>query len=157
MKRLQVLIVALGMCLALMAGILLIPSNAPVQAAPPAAPTAVTGLVYSPDRNYFELYNDTTVAADTHTAAMDISAQEWCDYQYTVDQLIDGAAVNTTTVTIEYSNDKVTWIDGPALVSANAADASDITRFPTFGRYAQLEMDVTNTATPTWTINVFCK
>jgi hypothetical protein len=74
-----------------------------------------------------------------------------------VNQDIDSSGVNTTTVTLEFSNDRSNWVDGPALVTNNAADASDITRFPVFGRYMQLEMDVTNTVTPTWTINAFCK
>jgi hypothetical protein len=130
---------------------------ASVGAAPPAAPTPVTGLVYSPDRNYFDVYDTVTIAADTHSKILDISAQEWCDIEYVVNQDIDSAGVNTTTVTIEYSNDRTNWIDGPALVTSNAADASDMTRIPIFGRYMQFEMDVTNTATPTWTINAFCK
>ncbi len=158
MKRYRILVLALGLALGLLGMALLAPaSHAPAIAAPPAAPTAVANLVYSPDRNYFDLMDTRTVAADTHTDVMDISAQEWCDFQYKVDQAIDDADVNTTTLTVEYSNDKVAWIDGPALVSNNAADASDITRLPVFGRYAQIELDVTNTATPTWSISAVCK
>jgi hypothetical protein len=154
MKKFQVFVVVVLLGLALLAGLLLPGVTQPAQA---LSVTPVANLVYSPDRNYFEIYNVTTVAADTHSAILDISAQEWCDFQYVADQDIDSGGVNTTTVTIEFSNDRSNWVDGPALVSANAADAGDMTRLPLFGRYMQLEMDVTNTATPTWTINASCK
>jgi hypothetical protein len=158
MKTFRVLVVVAALCLALLAGALVSGTGpVPVGAAPPAAPTPVDNLVYSPDRNYFDLYDTKTVAADTHTPIMDISAQEWCDIEYVVNQDIDSSGVNTTTVTLEFSNDRSNWVDGPALVSNNAADASDMTRLPLFGQYMRFKMDVDNSYTPTWTINAFCK
>jgi hypothetical protein len=156
MKKFQVLLIAVLLGLALLVGALLPVATQPVQA---LSVTPVANLVYSPDRNYFDLFDEVTVATTTHTSIVDISAQEWCDFEYAVDQEIDGAGVNTSTVTIEYSNDHTNWIDGPALVSDNVADASDMTRLPIFGRYMRVEVSTTSTstATPTWTINAFCK
>jgi hypothetical protein len=156
MKKFQVLLIAALLGLALLVGALLPVATQPVQA---LSVTPVANLVYSPDRNYFDLFDEVTVATTTHTSIADISAQEWCDFGYAVDQEIDGAGVNTSTVTIEFSNDRTNWIDGPALVSDNVADASDMTRLPIFGRYMRVEVSTTSTstATPTWTINAFCK
>jgi hypothetical protein len=155
MKTFRVLVVLAALLGALLFGVMIGGTGpAPAQA---LSVTPVANLTYSPDRNYFEIYANKTVATDTHSIPVDISAQEWCDVEYAVTQEIDGADVNTTTVTIEYSNDKTNWIDGPALVSNNAATAADMTRVPVFGRFMQFEMDVTNTATPTWTINANCK
>ncbi len=159
-RKLQTLALVLGLA-AGMLGMALLPVGvqSPAAAAPPAAPTAVANLTYSPDRNYFDLFSEVTVATTTHTSIADISAQEWCDFEYVVDQAIDGVEANTSTATIEYSNDRTNWVDGPALVTNNAADASDLTREPVFGRYMQVEISTTSTstATPTWTINAFCK
>jgi hypothetical protein len=155
MKKLQSLMVLGVLVLALVAGVVISGGGAPPAQA--LSVTPVANLTYSPDRNYFSVYEDTTIAEDTYSYPLDISAQEWCDFQYVVDQELDGSDVNTTTATIEYSNDRTNWVAGPALVTANAADAGDMTRLPVFGRYLRIHMDVTNTATPTWTINASCK
>ncbi len=155
--KIQGFLVALVLGLALVAVALIGISGAPpVQA---LSVTPVANLTYSPDRNYFDLFDEKTVATTTHTSIADISAQEWCDFEYVVNQAIDGVEANTSTATIEFSNDKSNWVDGPALVTDNAADASDMTRLPIFGRYMQVEISTTSTstATPTWTINAFCK
>jgi hypothetical protein len=154
MKKFQVLTVAVLLGLALLVGALLPAMSQPAQA---LSVTPVANLVYSPDRNYFDVYDTTTIAADTYSKILDISAQEWCDFQYVVDQEIDGTDPNTTTVTIQFSNDRTNWVDGPALATANVADASDMTRLPLFGQYMRFKMDVDNSYTPTWTINAFCK
>jgi hypothetical protein len=158
MKRnLQVLAVVVFCVMFVPALVLGLMVAAPPPPAQALSVTPVANLVYSPDRNFMQVYNETTIAADTYSPILDISAQEWCDFQYVVDQEIDSADVNTTTVTIQFSNDDSNWVNGPALVSANAADAGDMTRLPVFGRYMRFYMNVTNTATPTWVLNAFCK
>ena len=151
-NRVPLAVVAGLLALALLGGAWMGASQ-PAGAAPPAAPTAVANLVTSNGRQLFEPMNIKAIAADFNTEAMDVSAYSWADVAY----LIDQGTTNTTTVTIQFSNDKVTWVSGPAVVSANAADASDITRFPLFGQYMRFNVNVTGSDRITWTISALAR
>lgn len=150
-KFLPVLILALVLFVAA----LLVPAtlSGPAQAAPPAAPTPVANLVYSADGNYFTFMADKAWTADGYSDPVTLASFEWADWQY----LIDQSALNTTTVTIQHSNDGENWVDATAVISANEADAGDITRLPLFGRYTRLKVDVSTTDTIRLTVNLLAK
>lgn len=152
-KALPVLVLALVLFVAALLVPAVISGPGPVQAAPPAAPTPVANLVYSSDANYFSFMADKAWAADGYSDPITLASFEWADWQY----LIDHGTPNTTTVTIQYSNDGQNWVNGPALISNSAADAGDIVRLPLFGRYTRLRVDVTNTQTVRLTANLLAK
>ena len=119
------------------------------QAAPPAAPTPVANILQTDKGTFFRFQPETVITEDTNTNSVEVLGFDSLDISYTVD--VD-ASVNTTTLTIQYSNDGSNWVDGLALGSALAADATDITRVPVFGRYMRVEQDVTNSNEITFTI-----
>lgn len=151
----QRLLPVLILGLVLFIAVLMIPANlaGPVQAAPPAAPTPITGVVASDAGNYFVFLDAQAFAADGYSDAVTLASFEWADWQY----LIDNIDTNTTTVTIQYSNDGANWVNGPALISSNAGDAGDMTRLPLFGRYTRLHVNSTTTDTLTLSVNVLAK
>lgn len=118
------------------------------QAAPPAAPTPVANLTDTGTGRYFPLQTETAIAADTNTSALDVTSFNYLDVQTTIDQ----GTVNTNTLTVQYSVDGSNWDDGLALVTSNAADATEVTRVPVFGRYVRIKQDLTNTNTITITL-----
>ena len=126
----------------------------PAQAGPPLAPTPVSNLVVSQERNLFELMAGKGVTADYNTTAMEISSFSYGDVQFAVTQ---GATVNTTTVTIQYSNDKSNWVNGVAITSSAVASGTDITRVPLFGQYARFKVDVSGSSAVTWTLNMLAR
>jgi len=111
-----------------------------VQAAPPAAPTPIANLVNSNDTLNVTFQSATALTADTNTGGSQLPVYEWVDLQY----VIDHGTVNTTTITIQFSNDNSNWVSGPAIVTDSAADGTDITRVPLFGRYVRFNQNVTN-------------
>ncbi len=127
---------------------------APAEAAPPAAVTPIANTPYSADANYFVFLNEKTFAADGYSDRLTLASFEVGDWQYLIDTVAD---VNTTTVTIQYSNDGENWVAGQPLISANIADAGDIVRLPLFGRYARLHVNSTTTDTLTLSVNVLAK
>jgi hypothetical protein len=137
-QKLSLLVMGLVVVALLMLGSM---SGGPAKAAPPAAPTPVTGLADTKGGVPFRFQPATALTADTATGAVEVMGFDALDVQYVIDQ----GTVNTVTLTIQYSNDGSNWVNGPALVSSNAADAGDLTRFPVFGRFARINQDVANT------------
>ena len=125
----------------------------PVQAAPPAAPTPVANLTadYDAAPIFFRFQTATAITADTNTSAKELMKYDALDVSYTIDQ----GTTNTTTLTIEWSNDNSNWVTGATIVSATgtaAGDVTGITRVPVFGRYGRVKQDVTNSNTITLTL-----
>ena len=131
-------VIALG--IVILTASFFVPPASSVVAAPGAAPTPVANILTSNQAAYFRFQPATAIAADTNTGSVNLSQFNSVDLQYIIDQ----GTTNTTTLTIQWSNDGSNWVNGPALVSNNAADASDITRIPAFGRFARINQDVTN-------------
>ena len=150
-SKLQILAVAVLLGGALLVGALLPVATQPAQA---LSVTPVANLVTSNARQLFEFATTKALAADYNTTPVEISSFAWADFEYVVDQ---GTSTNTTTVTVQYSNDKSNWIDGPALVSSNSADASDMTRLPLFGQYMRINVNVANTNTVTWSLSALAR
>lgn len=112
-----------------------------VSAAPVAAPTPQT---FNPSRtaaNIVTYANAKTVTADTRWCA-DLRNYNGMDLQYVIDQDTD---VNTTTLKLQFSIDKVNFVDSAQTVVAdNAADAAALQRYLLYGRWACIYADVTN-------------
>jgi hypothetical protein len=145
---------ALALALILLAALQLVLAPAPAAvAAPPAAPTPVASIPGDSDNSlYINFQSATVIAADTNTTGRLVQGYEYIDFQITTDQTVVGTETNTTTFSVEFSNDNSNWDTGPAILSANAADATEITRIMTFGRYVRVKQDVTNTNNVTVTI-----
>lgn len=111
------------------------------QAAPPAVPTPLANpisLTTGPLNVTFQ--SATAIAADTNTSGVQLPAYGQLALQYTIDQ----GTVNTTTITLQYSNDNTNWFNGLAVVSANAADTTDGIFLPLGWRYVRFNQDVAN-------------
>ncbi len=120
----------------------------PISAAPPAAPTPVANVLDTDGGRYFVFQTATALTADTDTRTVDVLAFDSLDIAVTTDH----GTVNTATFTVEWSNDGTNWDKGPAVLSANGADTTELTRVPVFGRYVRVEQDVTNANPLTVTI-----
>ena len=89
------------------------------------------------------------LASDTRSSCYETAGSTVADVQY----LIGQGAVNTTTITLQYTNDQVTFVDGGTVVSARAADGSGMVQLATFGRYSCFYTDLANTNDVTVTVN----
>lgn len=129
------------------------PATAAPAAAPAFAPTPVAGVVRggnaSPPKYGVFLGGTTVITADMRTGCIPTSGYDLVDLQWKMDQ----GTPNTTTLTLHYTNDQVTFDVGPAIVAANAADANDMQQFALFGRFVCVDVNATNSNgfTPTIT------
>lgn len=117
-------------------------------AAPPLAPTPVANILESNQARSFRMQPTTAISSDTNSTGLELMEFNALD----IHTIIDQTTTNTTTLKIQYSIDGSNWVTGATLVNNNAADASDITRVPMFGRYARVNQDVTNSNTITITL-----
>jgi len=86
-----------------------------------------------------------------------IYTYEYGNFQYVIDQMGASPSVNTTTLTVQWSMDATTWSDGPAMVSANVADADSVVQVPNLGLYRRVYPDHTGTNPVTITVKAVCK
>lgn len=126
---------------------LLIPA---VGATPLAAPTSVTsvqqGTASAPANVTFKA--QTVMTADAGGPAQSLAAYSLLDVQYVIDETL----VNTTTLTLQFSNDGANWVNGPALVTGETADGTGLNQYANFGRYSRVYIDVSNTNPITVTV-----
>jgi len=139
-------VIALALVLLVALQIIIAPAPAAV-AAPPAAPTPVANIPGDSDNSLYVVFSTGafSITADANTSGRLMQSYEYVDIQSTIDQTAVATVFNTTTITIQFSNDNSNWTDGPAIVSANVADATTITRLQLFGRYIRFKQDVSNT------------
>jgi hypothetical protein len=123
------------------------PSYADTVPTPVAAQNAAGGHVF------VTFHDGTAIAADTNSSAFQLYPYPVIDYQWVIDQ----GTTNTTTLTIQWSNDNTNWSDGPALVSNNASDADGMVQAANMGRYTRVSADVTNTNDITITVKAVAK
>lgn len=127
--------------------------GAPVAAAPMAAPTPVSVSSGAGATDFSTFYSVEAVTADERSGCVDVSKFKQADIQY----LVDVGTVNTTTVTLNFTNDKVTFNDGLAVASAIVADGSALQQYAVFGRYMCVYVNVANSNPITWTITAVLK
>ena len=152
-KRISFGVVAAVALLMLLAVALGTTPGEPVAAAPMAAPTPVSVSSGSGETDFATFASIEAITADKRSGCVDVARFKQADVQY----LVDVGTVNTTTVTMQFTNDKVTFIDGLAVASAITADGSSMQQFPVFGRYMCMYVNVTNTNAITWTISAVLK
>ncbi len=128
-------------------------TSGPVAAAPAAAPTPVSVSAGSNTPDLFTAYTEAAIAADERSGCVDVSKFQRADVQY----LVDVGTVNTTTVTMQFTNDKVTFIDGLAVASAIVADGSAMQQYQVFGKYMCFYVNVTGTDPITWSLSAALK
>lgn len=132
-------------------------------AAPDLAPTPVAGITVSnPASGVLTWLSNTRATADAASPALGVRNFQKCDISWDVD--IEVGHVNTTTYTLQFSNDSTYWANGAAIASAVAADtgrsttgSGNMQQFAVFGRYARVYVDVTNTSPVTNTFIGVCK
>lgn len=132
---------ALVAVIAFLVGMTLLPMEPQdVSAAPNAIPTplAITG---GDDTPRLAVFFDGTagITADTRSC-VDSTYWETMDLQYVIDQ----GTVNTTTLTLEFTNNRTTWPDGINAVASNTADADEMIEVHLFGVQTCVFANVTN-------------
>ncbi len=123
------------------------------QAAPAAAPTPVAAVQRSPAPEFPVFFRGNVLTEDTRSSCFEVPDYAVVDLQYLIDQTAVASAPNTTTLTIQFSNDLVTYVDGVNAVADNAADASGMVQMQLFGRHACVYANVSNTNPVTVTVN----
>lgn len=131
--------------------IALVPSSG-TQAAPAAAPTPVAAVQRSPAPEFPLFFNAKVLTADTRSSCFDVPDYAVVDLQWIVDQTIVDAAANTTTLTLQWSNDNANYVNGVAVASNVITDTDDLQQFQLFGRHACVYADVSNTNPVTLTV-----
>jgi len=114
------------------------------QPGPLAAPTPVCVSAAAAAAGEAVFFSTSVLTDDTYSARVPVAAFQRTDIQHVLDQTVIAAAANTTTLTIQFSNDGVNWTDGAALVSSNSADAALLQQVNVFGKYARVKADLTN-------------
>lgn len=125
-------------------------------AAPPAAPTPVTSL--SDQSNVapavVRLVDRQVITQSKRFIPKALLNYPLLDAQYII---VQPASVNTATLNMQFSNDGVNWVNGPTLVSANAASGTDMQQYANFGLYTAITATVVNTQPVTITVIVLGK
>ncbi len=124
-----------------------------MQAAPAAAPTPVAAVQRSPAPEFPVFFRGNVLTADTRSSCFEVPDYAVVDLQYLIDQTLVETTANTTTLTIQFSNDLVTFVDGLNAVADNAADASGMVQLQLFGRHTCVYANVSNTLPVTITVN----
>ena len=136
----------------LLAAFAMVPAGS-TQAAPSFAPTPVAAVQRSPAPEFPTFFNAKVLTADTRSSCFEVPDYSVIDLQYNIDQTLVETTANTTTLTIQFSNDLVTYVDGLNAVADNAADASGLVQMQLFGRHTCVYANVTNTNPVTVTVN----
>ena len=135
-----VLLLALG---------LMVQGPAPATAAPAAAPTPVASVIAAPAAGVPLVFlQNTVLTADDNSAALSVLDFDKVDLQLVVDHSTN----NTTTFTLQFSNDNINWVDGAVFGSAVAADANTLNQYAVFGEYARVNTNMTSAAPMTVTV-----
>lgn len=115
-------------------------------AAPMAAPTPASvtrpGSGEAPEFPVF--FNSLSITADTRSSCFEVPEYSTVDLQYAIDQ----SSNNTMTVKLQFTNDLVTFVDGVAIVTDNAADATGMQQYQLFGRHTCVYADVITSTFP---------
>lgn len=128
------------LALALVAGSLFTMQPNAVQGAPAAIPTPITQYARESAPKVINFWaSPTALTADTRSC-VNIDGYNTIDLHYIVDQ----GTVNTTTLTLQFSNITNDYVNGLAVATANAADTADLKQYQLFGRNVCLHANLTN-------------
>lgn len=148
---------ALVMLLALVSALAQRPAS--VTAAPQAIVTPVASVLYDDTFGRLTFLAGTSVTADGGGTTQNVSPFRTCDVQWDVDVTL----VNTTTLTLQFSNDNTYWSNGAVVASAVTTDtgrsttgSGNLSQFAVFGRYGRVYYDVTNSSPITPSISALC-
>lgn len=144
-------VAAVVLVASLLAVFAMVPSGS-TQAAPSFAPTPVAAVQRSQAPEFPTFFNAKVLTADTRSDCFEVPDYAVVDLQYTVDQTLVALAPNTTTLTLQFSNDNVSFVNGLAVATNNITDTTDLQQFQLFGRHACVYADVTNTNPVTLTV-----
>ena len=136
----------------LLAAFAMVPAGS-TQAAPSFAPTPVAAVQRAANPEFPAFFTNKVLTADTRSSCFEVPDYSVIDLQYNIDQTLVETTANTTTLTIQFSNDLVTFVDGLNAVADNAADASGMVQLQLFGRHTCVYANVTNTNPITLTVN----
>lgn len=126
--------------LALVFGSLFTMQPSGVQGAPNAIPTPVVQYMRQPAPKVINFWETaTSLTADTRSC-VNIDGYNTLDLHWIIDQ----GTVNTTTLTLQFSNITDSFVNGVAVATANAADSTDFQQFQVFGRNVCLHANLTN-------------
>lgn len=108
--------------------------------------TPVAATARNVDQNGELAFVTTKVfTADGNSTGLNVQNIDVVDLQTVADQTLIAAAANTVTLKLQFSNDGVNWVDGATVLTANAADATDMTQQAVYGKLARINVDVSNT------------
>jgi hypothetical protein len=153
--RKSVVVVAVAMALMLAMAVLL--SGPAVPSYADTVPTPVGAQAGSGNTSWLavDFASASAKAADGASSGFQLPGYDSLDVQFVIDQ--NDAATNTITINAQWSNDNSNWSDGPAIVSANAADADGMVQVANMGRYTRMYYNLTNTNTVTVTVKAIAK
>ena len=136
----------------LLAAFAMVPAGS-TQAAPSFAPTPVAAVQRAANPEFPAFFTNKVLTADTRSSCFEVPDYSVIDLQYNIDQTLVETTANTTTLTIQFSNDLVTFVDGLNAVADNAADVSGMVQLQLFGRHTCVYANVSNTLPVTITVN----
>lgn len=99
---------------------------------------------------------NTATAASTYGDVYDVTPYDGAEMQLVVDQTVVAAAANTTTVVIQYSNDRINWTD-QAVKSGNTADLNEWSTPTVTGHYWRAKVTPSNALPVTVTLSAVMK
>jgi hypothetical protein len=144
-KRFSLGIAVIVFAVAIVAGSFLLPAPA-VQGAPHAIPTPITQSPRTAAPKVINFWSSATGLTSDTRSCVNIAGYNTLDLHYVIDQ----GTVNTTTLTLQFSNISGAYVNGLAVVTANAADTADLKQYNVFGNEVCLYADVVNSNA--WTI-----
>lgn len=150
-KRMAAIVVVVVVALALVGGLFL---GGPryAEAAPAGAPTPVT--VYSGNgsgqvANFFAGRIMNVATTPVYSGPQNLAGSEKIDLQWVVAQ----STPNPVSIKLQFSNDGVNWIDGPApIATPNATPQNVMQQYNVFGRYGRASITLSNTNPVTVTV-----
>lgn len=111
-----------------------------VQGAPAAAPTPITQYMRQPAPKVINFWESATALTADTRSCVNIDGYNTLDLHYVIDQ----GTVNTTTLTLQFSNITNDYVNGLAVATNNAADTSNLQQYQVFGRNVCLHANLTN-------------
>jgi hypothetical protein len=111
-----------------------------VQGAPAAIPTPITQFMRQPAPKVINFWSTATALTADTRSCVNIDGYNTLDLHWIIDQ----GTVNTTTLTLQFSNITDSYVNGVAVATNNAADSTDLNQFQVFGRNVCLHANLTN-------------